>query len=153
MICTYLNSHLLAAPRKYVLHGLVAGLDWAPFWSPSPSMHVLPCPTQYLAVYLNWSGFTPNAFLSGWLLTNVQVNNITTLHDTHGHTHIYTSHWHYYSSLLSTLLPLFLAGWLIQTLPVWLNTVFVCDRRHLPLTFFHICCLSVISMTAWLFYF
>jgi hypothetical protein len=32
-------------------------------------------------------------------------------------THVYTSHRHYYSPLLSTHLP-FLAGWLIPTLPV-----------------------------------
>ncbi len=31
---------------------------------------------------------------------------------------IYTSYQYYYSSLLSTHLPSFLAGWLIQTLPV-----------------------------------
>jgi hypothetical protein len=29
------------------------------------------------------------SLLSGWLLTNVQVNNITTLHDTHGHIYIH----------------------------------------------------------------
>jgi hypothetical protein len=34
------------------------------------------------------SHLTPS-LLSGWLLTNVQVNNITTLHDTHGHTYIH----------------------------------------------------------------
>ncbi len=32
-------------------------------------------------------------------------------------THVYTSHRHYYSSLLSTHLPFFLAGWLNPTLP------------------------------------
>jgi hypothetical protein len=34
------------------------------------------------------SHLTPS-LLSGWLLTNVQVNNITTLHDTHGHMYIH----------------------------------------------------------------
>jgi hypothetical protein len=29
------------------------------------------------------------SLLSGWLLTNVQVNNLITLHDTHGHTYIH----------------------------------------------------------------
>jgi hypothetical protein len=29
------------------------------------------------------------SLLSGWLLTDVQVNNITTLHDTHGHIYIH----------------------------------------------------------------
>ncbi len=33
-------------------------------------------------------------------------------------THVYTLHWHYYSSLLSTRLSFFLAGWLIPILPV-----------------------------------
>jgi hypothetical protein len=36
-------------------------------------------------------------------------------------THVYTSHQHYYSSLPSTRLPFFLAGWLILTLPVGYN--------------------------------
>ncbi len=77
---------------------------------------LLPRPTRYLAVYYSGSGFTPNAFLlSEWLLTNVQV---TTWHMC---THVYKSHQHYYSSLLSTHLPFFLAGWLIPTLPVGYN--------------------------------
>jgi hypothetical protein len=47
---------------------------------------LLPCPTQYLAIYYNGLGFMPNAFLlSGWLLTNVQVNIITKLHDICAH--------------------------------------------------------------------
>ncbi len=51
---------------------------------------LLPCPTQYLAVYLSWLGFTPNTFLlSGWLLANVQVNNRTTLKDIYAHMYIH----------------------------------------------------------------
>jgi hypothetical protein len=50
----------------------------------------LPWPIQYLAVRSNGSGFTLNpSLLSGRLLTNVQVNNITTQHDTHGHTYLH----------------------------------------------------------------
>ncbi len=47
-------------------------------------------PIQYLAVCPNGSDFnlTPS-LLSERLLTDVQVNNITTLHDTHGHTYIH----------------------------------------------------------------
>jgi hypothetical protein len=62
------------------------------------------------------SHLTPS-LRSGQLLTNVQVNNITTLHGTHGHTYIH----HIGITILHlfTLLPLFLAGRLAQTLPVW----------------------------------
>ncbi len=38
---TYLNSGLLWAPREYVLHGLVLGLDWAPLWPHPISMHLV----------------------------------------------------------------------------------------------------------------
>ncbi len=91
MICTYLNSHLLGAPCKYVLHGLDPGLDWASLWPSTPcEFHVakphsvLCCLSQMDRV----SHITPS-LLSGWLLTNVQVNNTTTLHDTHGRTYIH----------------------------------------------------------------
>ncbi len=43
--CTYLNSHLLEAPREYVLHGLVPGLNFAPFWPPPLSMHLVAMPS------------------------------------------------------------------------------------------------------------
>jgi hypothetical protein len=88
--CTYLNSHLLGAPHEYVLHGLVPGLNWVLSGLSLSACILLPCPTQYLAVYFSGSGFTPNAFLlSGWLLTNLQVNNITTLHDICAHMYIH----------------------------------------------------------------
>jgi hypothetical protein len=79
---TYLNSHLFGAPCEYVLHGFDPGLDWASCWSPWP--------IQYRTVYSNGSDFslTPS-FPSGRLLTNVQVNNITMLHGTLGHTYIH----------------------------------------------------------------
>ncbi len=86
-----MNSCLLGAPREYVLHGLVPGLDWVNSGLSLWAYILLPCSTQYLAIYLNGSGLTPNAFLlSGWLLTNVQVNNITMLHDICAH--MYTHH-------------------------------------------------------------
>ncbi len=56
--------------------------------------HVQPSILLFISVG-QVSHLTPS-LLSGWLLTNVQENNITTLHDTHAH--IYTSHRHYYSS-------------------------------------------------------
>jgi hypothetical protein len=61
------------------------------------------------------SHLTPS-LLSGWLPTNVQVNNITTLHDTHVHIYIYiTSALLFFSSSYTSSL----SGRLVQTLPVW----------------------------------
>ncbi len=85
-----LEQPSLGAPCEYVCNGLVPGFDWAPFWPLPLSRLLVAMSTQYLAVYLNGSGFTPNAFLlSGWLLTNVQVNNITTLHNICAHIYIH----------------------------------------------------------------
>jgi hypothetical protein len=65
-------------------------------------------PTQYLAVYYSGLGFTPSAFLlSGWLLTNVQVNNITTLHDVCAHMYIH----HIGITILFFFLHLFQSSW------------------------------------------
>jgi hypothetical protein len=88
---TYLNSHLLEAPCEYVRHGLNSGLDWAPLMAVLPKcISCLPWFIQYLAVCPNGSGFASKPFIAvRWLLTNVQVSNITTLHDTHGHTYIH----------------------------------------------------------------
>jgi hypothetical protein len=69
---------------------------------------LLPCPTQYLAVYFSGSGFTPYAFLlSGWLLTNVQVNNITMLHDICAHMYIH----HISITILLSFLDIFHSSW------------------------------------------
>ncbi len=89
--CTYLNSGLLEAPRKYVLHGLVPGLNWAHIPA-SPYEHASCCHTQpsiwlFIAT-AQVSHLAPSATVSGWLLTNVQVNITTMLHDT-WHTCIY----------------------------------------------------------------
>ncbi len=46
---------------------------------------------------------TPS-LLSGWLLTNVQVNNITTLHDTHKHLYITSALLFFSSSYTSSTL-------------------------------------------------
>jgi hypothetical protein len=88
---TYLNSHLLGAPREYVPHGLDPGLDWASCWSSFPCVFlVCPGPSSILLFALTdrVAHLTPS-LLPRRLLTNVQVNNITTLHDTHGHTYIH----------------------------------------------------------------
>ncbi len=90
MTCTYLNSLLLEAPRKYVLHGLDPGLDWASFWSPSPNVFLVAMsPSILLFVPMDWVSHLTPSLLSGQLLTNVQENNITTLHDTNGHTYMH----------------------------------------------------------------
>ncbi len=88
---TYLNSSLLRAPREYVLHGLVPGLDWASIWPHSMSMHLVATPNPVSCCLLQGFKFHPCFLLSGWLLTNVQVNITTTLHDT-CHTCIYVHH-------------------------------------------------------------
>jgi hypothetical protein len=81
---------------------------------------------------------TPS-LLSGRLLTNVQVNNITTLHDTHIYiTSALLFFFPFYTS--STLL----AGWLVQTLPVWHKYIYNANEWNrlyiLKLYFTH--CLS-----------
>ncbi len=63
------------------------------------------------------SHLTPS-LLSGWLLTNVQVNNIIMLHDTHGHIYIH----HIGITILLFFLHFFHSLWLVQTLPVWHST-------------------------------
>jgi hypothetical protein len=51
-------------------------------------MHLVAMPNSLSSCFYSGWGFTPNAFLlSGWLLTNVQVNNIT-LHDICAHMYI-----------------------------------------------------------------
>ncbi len=82
---TYLNSDLLKVPRKYVLHGLVPSSNWAPLWPYPMSM---PRPAGICCLLQLFKFHTQCLLLSGWLLTNIQVNIITTLHDI-GHTCIY----------------------------------------------------------------
>ncbi len=64
-----------------------SGLKLSPILA-SPYEHASYCHAQ-LAVYCNGSSFTPSApLLSGWLLTNVQANITTILHNT-WYTYIY----------------------------------------------------------------
>jgi hypothetical protein len=87
----YLNSHLLGAPREYVLHGLDLGIDCDSCW-PSFSSKFLVCPgppSILLFVPMDRVSHLTPSLLSGQLLINVQVNNTAALHDTHGHTSIH----------------------------------------------------------------
>ncbi len=131
MTCTYLNSHLLEAPREYILHGSDPGLDWASFWSPSSNVFLVCYGPSSLLLFVSTDRVSHpiHSLLSGRFLTNLQVNNIT-LHDTHWHTNIH--HISHTILLPFTLLPLFLAGWLVQTLPVWHNTVLDTSSVEVP---------------------
>jgi hypothetical protein len=78
------------------------------------SMHLVAMPSPVSCCLLQRVKFhTERLLLSGWLLTNVQVNITTTLHDT-WHTCIYITSALLFI-LLYTHLPFFLAGWLIPT--------------------------------------
>ncbi len=140
MTCTYLNSHLLEAPHEYVLHSLDPGLDWASFWSPSPNVFLV-CygPSSILLFESTDRVLHPTpSLLPRQLLTNVQVNNITTLHDTHGHTNI-----HHIS--ITILLSFYTSSILlgrraVQTLPVWHSNI-------LPIVTFKIISMVVINIS------
>ncbi len=76
---------------------------------------LLPCLTQYFAVYYSGSGFTPNVFLlSGRLLPNVQVNNITMLHAICAHMYIHHIALLFFSSFYTSSI---LLGWLADPDP------------------------------------
>ncbi len=88
---TYLNSDLLEAPCEYILHGLIPSLNWAPFWPHPMSMHLVATASSISCCLLQRFKFhTQRLLLSRWLLTHVQVNITTTLHDTR-HTCIYVT--------------------------------------------------------------
>ncbi len=72
-------------------NSLDPGLDSASFWSPSLSVFLVGHSSSSILLFVPMervSHPTPS-LRSGWLLTNVQVNNITTLHDTQGYTYIH----------------------------------------------------------------
>ncbi len=74
------------APREYVLHGLILGIDWAPFWPLLASMYLVATPNPVFNCILTTVQVSPQRLLlSGWLLTNVQVNITTVLHDASTH--------------------------------------------------------------------
>ncbi len=120
--CTYLNSEFLEAPREYILHGLVLGLDRAPF-RPPPCELTSCCHAQagsllFIAT-VQVSHLAPLLF--GWLPTNVQVNITTFPHNiwTHGYTS--TSHQYYYSLFL-----------LPRTSPIFLGRLAVPESHRPP---------------------
>ncbi len=83
---TYLNSSLLMAPREYVLHGLNPGLYWTHIGPLLTRMHLVATPNLVYNCLWQRFKFSPQGLLlSGWLLTNVQVNITTAIYDT-GHT-------------------------------------------------------------------
>ncbi len=81
---------------------------------------LLPCPAGILLFIATVQVSHPRLLLSGWLLTNVQVNIITMLHDTSAH--VFTSHLYCYSFLLSIHLLFSWAGWLPSTRSIRYNS-------------------------------
>jgi hypothetical protein len=68
--CTYLNSGLLVAPREYVLHGLVPGIDWTPSWPILMSMYLVATPNPVFNCLWQRFRFHPNVlcYLGGFSL-------------------------------------------------------------------------------------
>ncbi len=112
--CKYLNSGLLMAPRKYILHSLVLGIDWTPFWPLLMSMHLVATPNSVSNCLWRWFKFHPNVscYLGGFsLMYNVLINITTTIHDT-GHMYIHHTSITIHILLLFTPLPFSWASWL-----------------------------------------
>jgi hypothetical protein len=88
-------------------------LEWASCWFCFPSVFLVCSGTPGVLLFAptdQVSHLTPS-LQTGWLLTNVQVNNMAMLHGTFT-THIYTSHCYYYSSSsLYFFHSLLQAGW------------------------------------------
>jgi hypothetical protein len=120
--CTYLNCGLLEAPHKYILHGLVPGLNWTLFWPHHKSMYLVATPSSVSCCLLQGFKFHTKCPSSIWVASqNVQANITTTLPDT-CYMYIYTCQYCYYSFLPSTHLPFSWAGWLPLTRTVRYNT-------------------------------
>jgi hypothetical protein len=60
--CTYLNSSLLVIPCEYVLHGLVLGIDWTPFWPLLTSIHLVATANPVFNCLWHRFKFHPNVF-------------------------------------------------------------------------------------------
>jgi hypothetical protein len=97
-LCTYLNSGLLVAPCEYVLHGLVPGIDWTPFWPLLAIMHLVAMPNPVFNCLWQQFKFHPNVFcyLGGFSLMYEQRYMIQSIH-------VYTLHLYYYSDSSSIL--------------------------------------------------
>ncbi len=110
--CTYLNSCLLVATRKYVFHGLDPGIYWTPFWPLLASMHLVATPNPVFNCL--WQRFTyyPNVFcyLSGFSLMYKQTSQQRYMIQG---THVYSIH-HTSITIHVPLYtyPFFWAGWL-----------------------------------------
>ncbi len=118
LLCTYLNGHLLEAPREYVLLGLNPGLDWTSCWLSSISIFLV-CsgpPSIFLFTPTTHVSYSNPLLPAGQLNTNVQVNNMATLHHLYTVTHIYITFILLFIPFI--LLPL-LSGRLVQTLRYW----------------------------------
>ncbi len=80
---------LLRAPREYVLHGLILGLNWAPLWPHPISMHLVATPNPVSCCLLQRLKFHPNVFcyLGGFsLMYNQTSQQRYTIHGTHVYT-------------------------------------------------------------------
>ncbi len=71
--CTYLNSHLLEAPREYVLDGLVPFLNRVPFWPLPLSMHLVAMPNPVFCCLLQCARHhcwvCSNSCCASWFVT------------------------------------------------------------------------------------
>ncbi len=100
-LCTYLNSYLLGAPREYIHHGLVLGLDWT-FGQLSSTCIFLVCPGPPSILL-----FVPTIHVShmhppmptGRLNTCTQVNNMAMLH------HIFPIYFYGFSCICTSAAP------------------------------------------------
>ncbi len=112
---TFLNGHLLGAPRKYVLHGLNPELElnWGSCRPASWVFFLFVLAHKASWCLFQWLKFhTHPSLLAGQLNTDIQVNN-TVMPHFGTHIHISTLHSCYYSfSSLHFFHSLGQAGWL-----------------------------------------
>ncbi len=89
MTNAYLNSSHLEAPREYVPHGLVPGLDWAPFWPLPMRMHLVATPSPVSCCLLQRFKFHTQrpCCLGGFSLMYKETSQ--QLYMTHGHMYIH----------------------------------------------------------------
>jgi hypothetical protein len=87
MIGTYLNSHLLVAHPSWPSCRLRLSLLLVSLSEHVSCYHAQP--SILLFISMGRVSHLMPSLLSGWLLTNVQENNIIKLHDTHGHTYVH----------------------------------------------------------------
>ncbi len=140
MICTYLKCRLLRAPRKYVLHDLDPGLDWAFFWPSTPCAFRVATPHSVSCCLFQMdqvSHLSPSLHcdLGGFsLMSSKQHNNVIQRYMTHMDTQICMT-----LALLFFFLPSFLhflhlywqAGW---PRPFWSDTgTLSCKCRYFEL--------------------